>query len=171
MPDSDVPDLAATDPDVPAAPVSVPPAQDPLALESQVCFALSAAARAMVAVYRPLLEPLRLTHPQYLVMLALWQHGDLSMTSIAALVHLDPGTVTPLVKRLESTGYVTRRRDADDARVLVVSLTAEGAALRSVAEGIPQQVVARTGLTLDELADVRRSVTRVVEAGRDAGLL
>src|SRR6185312_9908157 len=101
----------------------------------------------------------------------LWQHGDLSMTSIAALVHLDPGTVTPLVKRLESTGYVTRRRDADDARVMLVSLTAEGAALRSVAEGIPAQVVARTGLTLDELADVRRSVTRVVEAGRDAGLL
>jgi MarR family transcriptional regulator, organic hydroperoxide resistance regulator len=171
VPDSDVPDPAVPDSGVPAALVSVPPAQDPLALESQVCFALSAAARAMVAVYRPILEPLRLTHPQYLVMLALWQHGDLSMTTIAALVHLDPGTVTPLVKRLESTGYVTRRRDADDARVMVVSLTAEGAALRSVAEGIPPQVVARTGLTLDELADVRRSVARVVEAGRDAGVL
>ena len=166
MPDSDPPGPAAA-----AASASAAPVQDPLALESQVCFALSAAARAMVAVYRPVLEPLRLTHPQYLVMLALWQHGDLSMTSIAVLVHLDPGTVTPLVKRLESTGYVTRRRDADDARVMLVSLTAEGAALRSVAEGIPAQVVARTGLTLDELTDVRRSVARVVEAGRDAGVL
>lgn len=149
----------------------MPPATDPLALESQVCFALSAAARAMVAVYRPILEPLRLTHPQYLVMLALWQHGDLSMTSIASLVHLDPGTLTPLVKRLEGTGYVARARGAEDARVTVVSLTAEGAALRSVAEGIPEQVVERTGLTLDELADVRRSVARVVEAGRDAGVI
>lgn len=146
-------------------------APDPLALESQVCFALSAAARAMVAVYRPILEPLRLTHPQYLVMLALWQHGDLSMTSIAGLVYLDPGTVTPLVKRLEATGYVTRRRDPEDARVLLVSLTPEGAALRTVAEGIPAQVVARTGLTLDELGDVRRSVARVVEAGQDAGVI
>lgn len=147
------------------------PATDPLALESQVCFALSAAARAMVAVYRPLLEPLRLTHPQYLVMLALWQHGDLSMTRIASLVHLDPGTLTPLVKRLESTGYVTRRRAPEDARVMVVSLTDDGAALRTVAEGIPEQVVRRTGLTLDELGDVRRSVSRVVEAGQAAGVL
>lgn len=147
------------------------PATDPLALESQVCFALSAAARAMVAVYRPLLEPLRLTHPQYLVMLALWQHGDLSMTRIASLVHLDPGTLTPLVKRLESTGYVTRRRAPEDARVTVVSLTEDGAALRTVAEGIPEQVVRRTGLTLDELGDVRRSVSRVVEAGQAAGVL
>lgn len=151
--------------------MSATPATDPLALESQVCFALSAAARAMVAVYRPILEPLNLTHPQYLVMLALWQHGDLSMTSIASLVHLDPGTLTPLVKRLEATGYVARARDADDARVMVVSLTPEGAALRVVAEGIPEQVVRRTGLTLDELTDVRRSVARVVEAGRDAGVL
>ncbi|KQT99683.1 MarR family winged helix-turn-helix transcriptional regulator [Sanguibacter sp. Leaf3] len=151
--------------------MSATPATDPLALESQVCFALSAAARAMVAVYRPILEPLNLTHPQYLVMLALWQHGDLSMTSIASLVHLDPGTLTPLVKRLEATGYVARARGADDARVMVVSLTTEGAALRSVAEGIPEQVVRRTGLTLDELTDVRRSVARVVEAGRAAGVL
>jgi len=151
--------------------MSATPATDPLALESQVCFALSAAARAMVAVYRPILEPLNLTHPQYLVMLALWQHGDLSMTSIASLVHLDPGTLTPLVKRLEATGYVARARDADDARVMMVSLTREGAALRVVAEGIPEQVVRRTGLTLDELTDVRRSVARVVEAGRDAGVL
>lgn len=147
------------------------PGTDPLALESQVCFALSAAARAMVAVYRPILEPLRLTHPQYLVMLALWQHGDLTMTRAAALVHLDPGTLTPLVKRLEATGYVTRRRAPEDARVIVVSLTTEGTALRSIAEGIPAQVVQRTGLTLDELRDVQRSVARVVEAGERVGVL
>ncbi|WP_369405221.1 MarR family winged helix-turn-helix transcriptional regulator [Sanguibacter suarezii] len=144
---------------------------DPLALESQVCFALSAAARAMVAIYRPLLEPLRLTHPQYLVMLALWQHGDLSLTEIAAMVHLDPATVTPLVRRLETLGYVHKTRSDRDARVVTISLTEVGQALRSVAEGIPAQVVARTGMSAAELTDVRHTVSTVIDAGRRAGVL
>lgn len=125
----------------------------------------------MVALYRPILEPLRLTHPQYLVMLALWQHGDLTMTRAASLVHLDPGTLTPLVRRLEATGYVTRARAPEDARVIVVSLTAAGSALRTVAEGIPAQVVERTGLSFDELRAVQRSVAKVVEAGQRVGVL
>ena len=80
------------------------PADDALALERQVCFALSVAARNVVAVYRPFLEPMGLTHPQYLVMLALWQHGSLSVKDLSGLLQLDPGTLSPLVKRLEVPG-------------------------------------------------------------------
>ena len=82
-----------------------------LALERQVCFALSVAARNVVAVYRPVLEPLGLTHPQYLVMLALWQHGSLSVKDLSGLLQLDPGTLSPLLKRLEAAGLLRRERD------------------------------------------------------------
>ncbi|SDB95909.1 transcriptional regulator, MarR family [Sanguibacter gelidistatuariae] len=155
----------------PVASAGLDPAVDPLALESQVCFALSAAARAMVAIYRPLLEPLRLTHPQYLVMLALWEHGDLSMSEISAMVHLDPATVTPLVRRLDTLGYVHKTRSERDARVVTISLTDVGQALRAVAEGIPAQVVARTGMSVVELTEIRVMVAKVVDAGQRAGAL
>src|SRR6187549_2542733 len=107
---------------------------DPLALEQQVCFALSVAARGVVAVYRPLLEPMGLTHPQYLVMLALWQHAPLSVRELSGLLQLDPGTLSPLLKRLEAVGYVQRRRDPADERSLAVTLTTAGQALRADAE-------------------------------------
>src|ERR687885_2985339 len=94
----------------------------PLALEHQVCFALSVAARGVVAVYRPLLEPMNLTHPQYLVMLALWQHAPLSVKDLSQLLQLDPGTLSPLLKRLEAAGYVRRERDRHDERQLSVTL-------------------------------------------------
>src|SRR3954454_18222410 len=89
---------------------------DPLALENQVCFALSIAARGVVAVYKPLLEPMGLSHPQYLVMLALWQRDPLSGKELCSLLRLDPGTLSPLLKRLEATGYITRDRDRADER-------------------------------------------------------
>ena len=136
-----------------------------------MCFALSAAARALVAIYRPILEPLRLTHPQYLVMLALWGHGDLSGTALAGLVHLDPGTLSPLVTRLEALGYVRRARSADDGRVLTISLTDAGRELRESARSIPAQVVARTGMSIEELTRVRLAAESVVAAGQRAGVL
>ena len=92
------------------------PADDPLALEQQVCFALSVAARNVVAVYRPWLEPMGLTHPQYLVMLALWQHGPLSVKALSRLLQLDPGTLSPLIKRLEAAGLLRRNRDPRDGQ-------------------------------------------------------
>lgn len=98
-----------------------PDGVDPLALEQQVCFALSVAARSVVAVYRPLLEPMGLTHPQYLVMLALWQHAPLSGRDLSRLLQLDPGTLSPLLKRLEAAGYLRRERDAADERSLAVT--------------------------------------------------
>ncbi|NJC73580.1 MarR family transcriptional regulator [Planosporangium thailandense] len=141
-------------------------AGDPLALERQVCFALSVASRSVVAVYRPLLEPMGLTHPQYLVMLALWQRAPRSVKDLSALLQLDPGTLSPLLKRLEAAGYVRRERDPGDERVLAVTLTEAGTALRARAERVPAAVVARLGMGLDELQRLHESLTRVIAAAR-----
>src|ERR1700753_2620832 len=102
---------------------------DPLALECQVCFALSIAARSVLSVYRPLLEPMGLTHPQYLVMLALWGQSPLAVKELIELLQVDGPTLSPMLKRLESAGLVTRARDPEDERQLRVDLTEEGAAL------------------------------------------
>ncbi|RKN51590.1 MarR family transcriptional regulator [Micromonospora costi] len=141
---------------------------DPLALEEQVCFALSVAARSVVAVYRPLLEPMGLTHPQYLVMLALWQHAPLSVRDLSRLLQLDPGTLSPLLKRLEANGYVRRERDPADERSLAVTLTASGQALRARAEEIPPAIVARLGLPLAELRQLHGALTEVIAAANRA---
>ena len=144
----------------------VPDVTDPLALERQVCFALAVAARGVVAVYRPLLEPMGLTHPQYLVMLALWQHAPLSVRDLSRLLQLDPGTLSPLLKRLETIGYVDRQRDPADERSLAVTLTAKGRDLRAEAEKIPPAIVARLGMPLDELESLHTALTRVIAATR-----
>src|SRR5262245_17029993 len=106
---------------------------DPLALERQVCFALAVTNRAVLAIYRPLLEPLGLTHPQYLVMLALWDHQradrtgrPLSVKEIAASLQLDSATLSPMLKRLETVGYITRTRSQADERATDVELTKTG---------------------------------------------
>ena len=140
------------------------PSEDPLALEQQVCFALSVAARGVVALYRPLLEPMGLTHPQYLVMLALWQHAPLSVRRLSELLQLDPGTLSPLLKRLEAIGYLSRERDRADERSLAITLTERGRALRAEAERIPPAVVERLGMPIDELRLVHEALTRVIKA-------
>jgi len=142
--------------------------EDPLALEQQVCFALSVAARNVVAVYRPLLEPMGLTHPQYLVMLALWQHEPVSVRQLSRLLQLDPGTLSPLLKRLETSGLLVRRRDSKDERALAVTLTDKGRLLRTDAERIPPAVVARLGMDLGELRALHQSLTRVIEVAQQA---
>jgi DNA-binding MarR family transcriptional regulator len=146
----------------------VTPPQDPLVLEHQVCFALSVAARNVVAVYRPFLEPMGLTHPQYLVMLALWQHGPLSVKRLSGLLQLDPGTLSPLVKRLESGGLVRRDRDPRDERSLAIELTDAGRALRERAEQIPAGIIERLGLDLAELGALHGALTRVIGASQQA---
>ena len=139
---------------------------DPLALEEQVCFALSVAARGVVAVYKPLLEPMKLTHPQYLVMLALWQHAPLSVKDLSQLLQLDPGTLSPLLKRLEAAGYVRRERDRHDERQLSVTLTESGKALRADAERIPPAVVQRLDMDLADLQQLHGMLTKVIKAAR-----
>ncbi|BCJ45157.1 MarR family transcriptional regulator [Actinoplanes ianthinogenes] len=137
---------------------------DPLALERQVCFALSVAARSVVAIYRPLLEPMGLTHPQYLVMLALWGDSPLSVRRLSELLQLDPGTLSPLLKRLEAIGYLTRQRDPADERSLAITLTDRGRALRAEAEKIPPAVVERLGMPIEDLQRLHASLTQVIAA-------
>jgi MarR family transcriptional regulator, organic hydroperoxide resistance regulator len=139
-----------------------------LELEHQVCFALSVAARSVVAVYKPLLEPLGLTHPQYLVMLALWQHEPVSVRRLSDLLQLDPGTLSPLLKRLESSGLLRRARNAEDERSLAVTLTEKGRALKVDALNVPPAVVARLGMELDELIALRENLKQVIGAAQGA---
>jgi len=137
---------------------------DPLALERQVCFALAAASRSVIAVYRPVLEPMGLTHPQYLVMLALWERSPRSARDIADALLLEPATLTPLLKRLELAGLIARDRSEHDVRALAVRLTPAGVALRAEAENVPAQIVERLGVDLDELERVRDSLTNLISA-------
>jgi DNA-binding MarR family transcriptional regulator len=151
---------------------------DPLALERQVCFALAVTNRAVLAVYRPLLEPLGLTHPQYLVMLALWDHHRadrsgraLSVKEIATSLQLDSATLSPMLKRLETLGLITRSRSRSDERATDVELTKTGLALRRRALKIPPAVVERLGVGLDELEHLHSVLTRVNAAALAAGAL
>jgi MarR family transcriptional regulator, organic hydroperoxide resistance regulator len=143
---------------------------DPLALERQVCFALSIAARSVLSVYRPLLEPMGLTHPQYLVMLALWGKAPLAVKELIEMLQLDGPTLSPLLKRLEAAGLVTRTRDPHDERQLRVDLTAQGRALRADALRIPPSVVAKLGMSLGDLEELHKGLTTVNEAARRAGV-
>lgn len=138
--------------------------EDPLALDRQVCFALSVASRAVIGIYRPLLEPLGLTHPQYLVMLALWDRSPRSVRDLCETLHAEPATLSPMLKRLESIGYLTRSRNRADERSLAVELTDAGVALRREAEKIPYRVVETLGMDLAELQEVHAGLTRVIAA-------
>jgi DNA-binding MarR family transcriptional regulator len=148
------------------SPTETGPAADPLALDQQVCFALVVAARSVVALYRPVLERLALTHPQYLVMLALWEHKRLSVKRLSSLLQLDPGTLSPLLKRLEGAHLLTRRRDSTDERLLAVELTEQGASLRDQALEVPPAVMERLGMTIPELQALHSSLSRVIAAAQ-----
>lgn len=141
---------------------------DPLALERQVCFALVVASRSVLSVYRPLLEPMGLTHPQYLVMLALWDQSPLSVREIGTLLQLDSPTLSPLLKRLATAGLVTRTRRGDDERRLCIELTQRGRDLRERALEIPPAIVARLGIEMSELEQLHAALTKVIKAAREA---
>jgi len=144
-------------------------ATDLLALDRQVCFALAVASRTVISLYRPLLEPMGLTHPQYLVMLALWEAEPLRVNELADRLSLEPATLSPLLKRLETGGLVARRRDPHDERAVAVTLTPAGRRLRASAEQIPPAVLARLGMELGELEELRDRLTTVIEAARREG--
>jgi len=137
---------------------------DPLALDRQVCFALAAASRSVIALYRPVLAPLGLTHPQYLVMLALWERSPRRVGEIAELLYLDPATLSPLLKRLAAQGLILRERDPADERALAVELTDEGRALRERALSVPGAIVERLGVPVSQLEDARDALTALIEA-------
>lgn len=132
-------------------PAPFPPSPPALQLDHQVCFALYSASLAMTKLYKPLLEQIGLTYPQYLVMLVLWEGDGLGVSELGERLFLDSGTLTPLLKRLEAAGLLGRLRDVDDERRVRISLTAAGRALRSEAERIPACVLQRSQCSLDEL--------------------
>ena len=152
----------------PPEPPEIP--RDPLALERQVCFALSVATRSVLSVYRPILEPMGLTHPQYLVMLALWGQSPLAVKELIEMLQLDGPTLSPLLKRLEAAGLVTRTRDPDDERQLRIDLTEKGRALRQQALNVPPAVVAKLGMSLGDLMGLHKGLTELNEAARRAGV-
>jgi len=137
---------------------------DPLALDRQVCFALVTTARRVVSVYGPVLEPLGLTHPQYLVMLALWERSPRRVRDLAGALYLEPATLSPLLKRLEAAGLIERRRDPDDDRALAVSLTASGVTLRERALTVPGQIMERLGVGIPELERTRDALNGILAA-------
>lgn len=134
-----------------------------LRLDNQICFALYSASLAMTKVYKPLLEAIGLTYPQYLVMLVLWEQDGLMVSEIGERLRLDSGTLTPLLKRLEASGLLSRRRAVEDERRVHVSLTPAGRLLKNRAANIPDCVVEASQCSLPELS----ALTRQVQALRD----
>ena len=142
-----------------------------LRLDRQLCFALYGAAHAFTRAYKPLLTPLGLTYPQYVVMMALWEEDDLSVKALGEKVGLDSGTLSPLLKRLEQIQYVSRRRDAADERVVFITLTEEGRALKSRALDVLASIGDQLGCDLAEIESLRESLKRLkgyLEAMPDA---
>jgi MarR family transcriptional regulator, organic hydroperoxide resistance regulator len=133
-------------------------------LDRQVCFALYSASRAATAVYRPLLEDLGLTYPQYLVMLVLWESDPRGVKELGDELGLDSGTLSPLLKRLEAMGLVERRRSGEDERRVVVHLTHMGRALSTRAGAIPQRLADAAGLSAEELEQLRTTLERLTQA-------
>jgi len=133
-----------------------PHAEAWLQLERQLCFALYSSSLAMTKLYKPLLEPLGLTYPQYLVMLVLWEGDGLTVSDIGQRLHLDSGTLTPLLKRLEAAGLVQRLRDTADERRVLLRLTPAGRQLKSEARHVPQSVAQAAGCGISELTELTR---------------
>ncbi|MFD4631212.1 MarR family winged helix-turn-helix transcriptional regulator [Streptomyces sp. NPDC058284] len=144
--------------------------EDLLRLDEQICFSLHAAARAFNGVYRTALKGLGLTYPQYLVMLVLWEHGELPVKKIGERLRLDSGTLSPLLKRLEAAGHVERRRSVEDERSVTVRPTGQGLALREKARAVPRAIAESSGMSLAEVRDLRSRLNALTEAldGADA---
>ena len=138
-----------------------------LKLENQICFAVYSAAHAFAQAYKPHLEPMGLTYPQYLVMLLLWDQDGRSVNEIAHPLHLDSGTLTPLLKRMEKAGLLTRGRDAKDERIVRVHLTPQGKSLKEKARAIPQAMLCASGLELDGLMALREEVKALGQSLRE----
>jgi len=148
---------------------------DALLIGQQLCFALYSASRALIRAYGPLLEPLGLTYPQYLVMLVLWEEDGASVKAIGARLALDSGTLTPLLKRLEQQGLVRRRRDRDDERVVRIDLTPDGKRLRERARRVPVELACRAGFDVGDererarLGRLRQELVALAARIDDAG--
>jgi MarR family transcriptional regulator, organic hydroperoxide resistance regulator len=132
-----------------------------LKLDNQLCFAVYAAAQAFTATYKPLLEPLGLTYPQYLTMLVLWEEDGVTVSAIGDRLGLDSGTLTPLLKRLEASALVSRTRDAADERQVLIALTPAGRALKQKAKTIPAKLLCASGMSLTEIKGLHGTLGRL----------
>jgi len=137
---------------------------EPVDLDRLVCFALYAASRAVINAYRPLLDEVGLTYPQYLVLLVLWERGPQPVKALGTALHLDSGTLSPLLKRLETAGLVRRERQPGDERSVLIMLTPAGSELESAARDIPYRAACARSLPLAELDELRTSLVRFTTA-------
>jgi len=133
-------------------------AVDPLRLDNQICFAVYSAAHAFNRVYKPLLDRLGLTYPQYLVMLVLWERDDVPVRDIGEKLFLDSGTLTPLLKRLEAAHLVKRTRSSEDERQVLIALTSQGHALKEKARAVPQSILAASDCSVSELVAMKDEI-------------
>jgi len=131
---------------------------DPLLLGNQICFAVYSTAHAFNRVYKPLLDRLGLTYPQYLVMLVLWERDGVPLKDIGERLHLDSGTLTPLLKRLEAAELIKRTRSTEDERQVLIALTAQGQALKEKARAVPQGILASSACSVGELSAMKNDL-------------
>jgi len=144
--------------------MTLPDAEDPLDLDRQVCFPLYAASNLLNRLYRPILAELGLTYPQYLVMLVLWKQAPQTVGSLGGMLHLDSGTLTPLLKRMEQAGLISRTRDAKDERRVLIGLTSRGGELRSAAARVPEMLGAGLDIDAASIIELRERVRALVVA-------
>jgi DNA-binding MarR family transcriptional regulator len=145
----------------PTSPAAANTANDWLRLDDQLCFSLYSASLAMTKLYKPMLEPIGLTYPQYLALLVLWERDGLTVGELGERLFLDSGTLTPLLKRMEGAGWLQRERDSGDERRVLVRLTPEGRALKRRAQAVPRQLAAATGCSAEELVSLTRRLQQL----------
>ena len=155
-----------TEHDAATAPASADAREEDLLLERQLCFALSVASRTIVGAYRPVLEDLGVTHPQYLVLLALWEQSPRTVRDLSDTLLMEPATLSPMLKRLETAGLLSRNRAPGNDRALAVELTAKGRALRARALDVPGTMMQRLGLERAEVEELNRSMRRLIDAAQ-----
>lgn len=139
-------------------------------LEDHLCFSLYACSRAILRLYRPFLDELQLTYPQYLVLLTLWEKQQLTIKALGEALDLDTGTLTPLLKRMEGAGLLERRRDSVDERVVNIRITEQGKALQEKATCIPQSLLASSGMSLDEIQKLNVMIKHLMQQVNSSSL-
>ncbi|WP_067499866.1 MarR family winged helix-turn-helix transcriptional regulator [Actinoplanes sp. TFC3] len=138
--------------------------QEPTGLEQLICFELYAASRAMTGLYRPALEAAGITYPQYVALRVIWQRTRISVRELGTILQLDSGTLSPLLKRLETQGLITRRRGTDDERVVWITATPQGSALQAQVADLPQRLACALDLTAEDVTTLHTLLTRVRSA-------
>lgn len=136
--------------------------KDSLNLKNQVCFPIYALAKEVISQYRPLLDELDVTYPQYLVLMVLWDNPEQTVGQLGEKLFLDSGTLTPLLKRMEQKDMVVRKRSSADERIVNLSLTPKGIALKEKAKNIPQRLKESIGISTDELVELKRIITKIL---------